>query len=165
MTALGLNRRDGFIEGLTAGMFGVFLARDVLLFYIFFEFTLIPLYFLIGIWGGSDRRYAANKFFLYTFVGSVVTFSGILYLAAHHAFETTGGARVTFDLVMLSSLTSLSATEQMYLFVAFFCGFAIKVPFFPAPVALDERHVEPRRVGREVHVEQAVEVIVRGRDG
>src|SRR5262249_19911550 len=62
---------------LTSGMFGVFAARDLILFYIFFEFTLVPLYFLIGIWGGSERRYAANKFFLFTFVGSVITFAGI----------------------------------------------------------------------------------------
>ena len=70
---------------LTAGMFGVFVARDVLLFYIFFEFTLVPLYFLIGIWGGPQRRWAANKFFIYTFVGSVITFAGIMYLALRAA--------------------------------------------------------------------------------
>ena len=81
--------------------------------------------------GGPERRYAANKFFLYTFVGSVITFAGILYLAIRAA-AINGTGVITFDLVMLSTLNGLSAAEQSLLFVAFFCGFAIKVPFFPA---------------------------------
>ncbi len=128
---------------LTAGMFGVFAARDVLLFYVFFEFSLVPLYFLIGIWGGSDRRYAANKFFIYTFVGSVVTFAGILYLAMRGASEQ---GVVDFDLVRLSSL-GLTATEQWWLFIAFFCGFAIKVPFFPLHTWLPLAHTEAPTAG------------------
>src|SRR3989304_1964972 len=114
----------------TGGGVGVFAARDVLLFYIFFELTLVPLYFLIGIWGGSERRYAANKFFIYTFVGSVVTFAGIVYLALAAAGQTNSRV-IDFDLVKLSTLTGLSTREQSLLFIAFFCGFAIKVPFFP----------------------------------
>ena len=131
---------------LTAGMFGVFVARDVLLFYIFFEFTLVPLYFLIGIWGGPDRRYAANKFFIYTFVGSVITFAGIMYLALRAA-EITGTGLITFDLAMLSSLHGLTAAEQSLLFVAFFCGFAIKVPFFPLHTWLPLAHTEAPTAG------------------
>ncbi len=134
---------------LTAGMFGVFAARDVLLFYIFFEFTLVPLYFLIGIWGGSDRRYAANKFFLYTFLGSVVTFAGILYLAVRAA-QIGGSGVVTFDLTTLSTLSlaqGLSALEQSLLFIAFFCGFAIKVPFFPLHTWLPLAHTEAPTAG------------------
>lgn len=131
---------------LTAGMFGVFAARDVLLFYIFFEFTLVPLYFLIGIWGGSERRAAANMFFLYTFIGSVITFAGILYLAVRAA-TLTGSPVIEFDLLKLSVLTGLSATEQSLLFLAFFSGFAIKVPFFPVHTWLPLAHTEAPTAG------------------
>ncbi len=127
---------------LTAGMFGVFAARDLLLFYVFFEFTLVPLYFLIGIWGGPERRFAASKFFIYTFVGSVVTFAGIVYLAIRGA----GGGGLDFDLLRLSQL-NLSAVEQSWLFVAFFCGFAIKVPFFPLHTWLPLAHTEAPTAG------------------
>ena len=78
---------------LETGMLGVFAARDIILFYIFFEFTLIPLFFLIGIWGSEDRRYAAIKFFLFTFAGSVLTFLGLLtivlwqYSSPTHAID------------------------------------------------------------------------------
>ncbi|MGD8453270.1 MAG: NADH-quinone oxidoreductase subunit M [Phycisphaerae bacterium] len=133
-----------WLLALTAGMMGVFAARDVLLFYIFFEFTLIPLYFLIGIWGGPQRRYAANKFFLFTFVGSVITFAGILYLAVRGADPVT--RVVDFDLVQLSSL-SLTRVEQWWLFLAFFCGFAIKVPFFPLHTWLPLAHTEAPTAG------------------
>ncbi|MBK8913189.1 MAG: NADH-quinone oxidoreductase subunit M [Phycisphaerales bacterium] len=127
---------------LTGAMFGVFAARDVLLFYVFFEFTLVPLYFLIGIWGGPERRYAANKFFLFTFVGSVITFAGILYLAIRAA---DGGA-IDFDLLRLSSV-SLSTAEQSLLFLALFCGFAIKVPLFPLHTWLPLAHTEAPTAG------------------
>jgi len=131
---------------LTTGMFGVFLARDILLFYIFFEFTLVPLYFLIGIWGGPERRFAANKFFLFTFVGSVITFAGILYLAIRAA-TLHGTGMIDFDLVKLSTLEGLSAREQSLLFLAFFCGFAIKVPFFPLHTWLPLAHTEAPTAG------------------
>ena len=135
-----------WLLALTAGMFGVFAARDVLLFYIFFEFTLVPLYFLIGIWGGPQRRYAANKFFLFTFVGSVITFAGILYLAIRAAVLTDANV-ITFDLTLLSTLQSLTLSEQSLLFVAFFCGFAIKVPFFPLHTWLPLAHTEAPTAG------------------
>jgi len=131
---------------LATGMFGVFAARDVLLFYVFFEFTLVPLYFLIGIWGGPERRYAANKFFIYTFVGSVITFTGILYLAIRAA-ATSGSDTIDFDLVLLSQTTGLTLREQSLLFIAFFCGFAIKVPFFPLHTWLPLAHTEAPTAG------------------
>ena len=134
-----------WLLALMAGMFGVFAARDVLLFYIFFEFTLVPLYFLIGIWGGPERRYAANKFFLFTFVGSVITFAGIVYLAVRAAQLDYSGL-VSFDLLRLSSL-ALTPTEQSWLFVALFCGFAIKVPFFPLHTWLPLAHTEAPTAG------------------
>ncbi len=137
-----------WLLALTSGMLGVFAARDVLLFYVFFEFTLVPLYFLIGIWGGPERRYAASKFFLYTFVGSVITFAGILYLGIRAA-QIGHSDVIDFDLVRLStlSLRQLSATEQSLLFVAFFCGFAIKVPFFPLHTWLPLAHTEAPTAG------------------
>ncbi len=133
---------------LTTGMLGVFAARDVLLFYIFFEFTLVPLYFLIGIWGGPERRYAASKFFLYTFAGSVITFAGLLYLGIRAA-QIDGLSVIDFDLVRLStlSLTQLSTTEQSLLFAALFCGFAIKVPLFPLHTWLPLAHTEAPTAG------------------
>lgn len=134
-----------WMMGLTAAMFGVFAARDVLLFYIFFEFTLLPLYFLIGVWGGADRRYAANKFFLYTFLGSVVTFAGILYMAIRGA-DIHQTRMITFDLVTLAN-TSLTLGEQSLLFLAFFAGFAIKVPFFPLHTWLPLAHTEAPTAG------------------
>ena len=137
-----------WLLALTTGMFGVFAARDVLLFYIFFEFTLVPLYFLIGIWGGAERRYAASKFFLYTFAGSVITFAGILYLGLRAA-QIGHTDVIDFDLVRLSalSLKHLTASEQSLLFIAFFCGFAIKVPFFPLHTWLPLAHTEAPTAG------------------
>lgn len=133
---------------LTAAMFGVFAARDVLLFYVFFEFTLLPLYFLIGIWGGSERRYAANKFFIYTFVGSVITFAGVMYLAVRGA-QIAGSDVINFDLIRLSTLAlhELAPTEQKLLFFALFCGFAIKVPLFPLHTWLPLAHTEAPTAG------------------
>lgn len=145
-----VNEYYAWLLMLTSGMFGVFAARDLLLFYVFFEFTLIPLYFLIGIWGGSDRRYAANKFFLFTFAGSVLTFAGILYLAIRGA-QLSGSGVVDFDLVRLSSLAlggaGLTAGEQSLLFLAFFAGFAIKVPLFPLHTWLPLAHTEAPTAG------------------
>ena len=147
-TAIKKRQREyyAWLMGLTGAMFGVFAARDLILFYIFFEFTLVPLYFLIGIWGGGDRRYAANKFFIYTFVGSVVTFAGILYLGVRAA-QLNGESIISFDIAMLSALRGLSFDEQWWLFIAFFCGFAIKVPFFPLHTWLPLAHTEAPTAG------------------
>ncbi len=137
---------------LFGAMLGVFCARDLLLFYVFFEFTLIPLYFLIGIWGGSQRQKAANMFFIYTLTGSMLTFAGVLYLGWKAAtvpalFSTTGGA-ITFDLDVLYGLAvHLSSIEQFWLFCAFFAGFAIKVPLFPTHTWLPLAHVEAPTAG------------------
>jgi NADH-quinone oxidoreductase subunit M len=139
-----------WLLALTTGMIGVFAARDVLLFYIFFEFTLIPLYFLIGIWGGPQRRYAASKFFLFTFAGSVLTFAGLMYLGIRAAQIDQVGV-LDFDLVRLSSLAlgdgGLSRHEQVLLFAALFCGFAIKVPLFPLHTWLPLAHTEAPTAG------------------
>ena len=117
-------------------------------FYIFFEFTLIPLYFIIGIWGGPEKRRAANKFFIYTIAGSVLTFAGILYIAyrAHQAFRGV----FTFDLATLYALAEqglLPARTQWWLFLAFAAGFAIKVPLFPLHTWLPLAHTEAPTAG------------------
>jgi NADH-quinone oxidoreductase subunit M len=140
-----------WLLALTTGMMGVFVARDILLFYIFFEFTLVPLYFLIGVWGGSERRYAANKFFIYTFVGSVVTFAGVMYVAIRAA-AIAGSQIIDFDFARMFSgeligAGGLTAAEQSLLFIAFFCGFAIKVPFFPLHTWLPLAHTEAPTAG------------------
>lgn len=124
---------------LETGMLGVFLALDLALFYIFWEFTLIPMYFLIGVWGGERRIYAAVKFFLYTFAGSVLMLVGILWL---------GLANNSFDLVRLTqTASSVPLTTQLWLFAAFGLAFAIKVPMFPLHSWLPDAHTEAPTAG------------------
>ncbi len=132
---------------LETGLLGVFCAMDLLVFYVFFEFTLIPLFFLIAIWGGSERRRAANKFFIYTLAGSVLTFSGIIYLA-YDSFSRLG--YVTLDLQQLAALGrsgALHPNVQWWLFLAFAAGFAIKVPLFPVHTWLPLAHTEAPTAG------------------
>ena len=132
---------------LQVGMLGVFCAQDLLLFFVFFEFTLIPLYFLIGIWGGPERRLAANKFFIYTFAGSMLTFAGIVFLACY-TYTTLG--YVTLSIVRLTEMARegfISADVQFWLFLAFAAGFAIKVPLFPFHTWLPLAHTEAPTAG------------------
>ena len=132
---------------LEAAMLGVFAARDVILFYVFFEFTLVPLFFLIGIWGHDDRRKAAIKFFLYTLAGSVLTFHGLLTIVLWNAAHT---GTVTFDIAALTAglaahplpMTAQGGWLQMIVFLALFIGFAIKVPIVPFHTWLPLAHVE-----------------------
>ena len=129
---------------LEVGMMGVFLAQDLFLFYIFWEFTLVPMYFLIGLWGGPRRIYAAVKFFLYTMAGSILMLVAILFLG----IETD-----TFNIpTMLARLPDLYATSinpqtQMLLFIAFAAAFAIKVPMWPLHSWLPDAHVEAPTAG------------------
>ncbi|MBI3316916.1 MAG: NADH-quinone oxidoreductase subunit M [Candidatus Omnitrophica bacterium] len=119
---------------LETGMLGSFLALDLFLFYIFWEVVLVPMYFLIGIWGGPRKEYAAIKFFLYTLAGSLFMLLGILALY----FNATPH---TFDLTLLVQ-NSFAVPLQKILFLAFFLGFAIKVPAFPFHTWLPDAHVE-----------------------
>lgn len=128
---------------LETGMLGVFLALDFLLFYIFWEVMLLPMYFLIGIWGGPRREYAAIKFFLYTLVG------GVLMLIALLMFYFGSGAERTFDIIRLAEIgqgkagaAHFSDTTQVIAFILLFIGFAIKVPVFPFHTWLPDAHVE-----------------------
>ena len=119
-------------------MLGVFVALDFVLFYIFWEAMLIPMYLLIGVWGGPNRLYAAIKFFLYTLAGSVLLLVAILALYFY-------GGR-TFDILALSQVT-YSTTLQTWLFFAFFAAFAVKVPMFPFHTWLPDAHVEAPTAG------------------
>jgi NADH-quinone oxidoreductase subunit M len=117
------------LEGL---MVGVFCAMDALLFYVFFEAMLIPMFIIIGIWGGPRRVYATIKFFLYTFLGSIFMLIGLVYL-----YLKSG----TFDLAALANLP-LSRDEQMWLFFSFLTAFSVKVPMWPVHTWLPDAHVE-----------------------
>jgi NADH-quinone oxidoreductase subunit M len=121
-------------------MIGVFTATDGLLFYFFFEATLIPMYIIIGVWGGANRIYAAFKFFLYTFFGSLLTLVAIIYL-----YNKSG----SWDILAWHQLP-LSMTEQVTIFMAFFMAFAVKVPMFPVHTWLPDVHVEAPTGGSAV---------------
>ena len=123
---------------LEIGMVGVFLAQDLFLFYIFWEFTLVPMYFLIGIWGGPRRIYAAIKFFLYTMAGSVLMLLAILWLGLR------GG---TFSVPDLIAGGGIPSEVQTWLFLAFAAAFAIKVPMWPLHSWLPDAHVEAPTAG------------------
>ncbi|MCB9136292.1 MAG: NADH-quinone oxidoreductase subunit M [Anaerolineales bacterium] len=127
-----------FFLMLETGMLGVFVAQDLFLFYIFWEFTLVPMYFLIGIWGGPRRRYAAVKFFLYTMAGSILMLLAILWLGIE------GG---TFYLPDLIARGNIPAATQTWLFLAFAAAFAIKVPMWPLHSWLPDAHVEAPTAG------------------
>src|SRR3989440_611743 len=123
---------------LEAGMVGAFLAIDLFVFYVFWELMLIPMYFIIGIWGGERRLYAAIKFVLYTFVGSLLMLAAILYIYVQvHALA----GRWTFDYATVASLT-LPRGAQLLCFGAFALAFMIKVPLFPLHTWLPDAHVE-----------------------
>ncbi len=126
-----------FLQGL---MIGVFCAQDALLFYMFFEGMLIPMFLIIGIWGGERRVYATVKFFLYTFFGSVFMLVGLVWL-----YLKSG----SFDLGMLAELP-LTRGEQTWLFFAFLLAFAVKVPMFPVHTWLPDAHVEAPTAGSVV---------------
>ncbi len=123
---------------LEVGMTGVFLAQDLFLFYIFWEFTLVPMYFLIGIWGGPQRMYAAIKFFLYTMAGSLLMLLAILWLGIYQG---------TFSVPELIAKGGIPADIQLWLFLAFAAAFAIKVPMWPLHSWLPDAHVEAPTAG------------------
>ena len=131
-----------FLLALETGMMGVFVSLDLVLFFVFWEVMLIPMYFLIGIWGHERRVYAAMKFVLFTMVGSALMLTGIIYL-----YNVTG----TFDLTRLighlAAFPRISPDAERWLFLAFFIAFAIKVPVFPFHTWLPDAHVEAPTAG------------------
>jgi NADH-quinone oxidoreductase subunit M len=135
-----------FFLVLQTAMLGVFMARDFLLFFIFWESVLVPMYFIIAIWGGQRRGYASIKFMVYTLVGSVLMFLGILFLYSQHVEQF--GTR-SFDIAELMK-TQLAARAQWWVFWAFFVGFAVKVPMFPFHTWLPDAHTEAPTAGSVV---------------
>ncbi|HEU0142581.1 MAG TPA: NADH-quinone oxidoreductase subunit M [Bryobacteraceae bacterium] len=128
---------------LQVGMLGVFMALDFLLFFVFWELVLVPMYFIIGIWGGPRRVYAAIKFIIYTLIGSVLMLLGILMLYFEHYSQFQV---LTFNIADLLQ-TDLSGTVQWWVFWAFFLGFAVKVPMWPFHTWLPDAHVEAPTAG------------------
>jgi NADH-quinone oxidoreductase subunit M len=140
-----------FMLVLQTGMLGVFVSLDFFLFYVFWEAMLVPMYFLIGIWGGPRKLYAAIKFFLYTLLGSVLMLLGILALYFYYP-GASGAAAGTFDITelirVLGPLRDPAWLDaQKWIFLAFFVGFAIKVPMFPFHTWLPDAHVEAPTAG------------------
>ena len=132
-----------FLLVLQTGMLGAFMSLDFLLFFLFWEVMLVPMYFLIGIWGSANRLYSAIKFFLYTLVGSVVMLLGIL--ALYFAFQAQTGV-YTFDITQYQK-AGFDPTLQWWVFLAFFLGFAIKVPMFPFHTWLPDAHTDAPTAG------------------
>jgi NADH-quinone oxidoreductase subunit M len=128
---------------LQTGMIGVFISLDFFLFYIFWELVLVPMYFIIGIWGGPRKLYAAIKFFLYTLAGSVLMLLGILTLYFQHSRQFGFSSFEISDLMRVS----MPLGVQQWVFWAFFLGFAIKVPMFPFHTWLPDAHVEAPTAG------------------
>jgi NADH-quinone oxidoreductase subunit M len=132
-----------FLLLLEFGLIGVFIAQDLFLFYVFWEVSLVPMYFLIGIWGHDRRIYAAVKFFLFTMAGSVLMLTAIIYL--YNRAQTFSYPAIVD--MLNSGRLSFAPTEQMLLFLAFFVAFAIKVPLFPLHTWLPDAHVEAPTAG------------------
>ncbi len=131
---------------LTTGMIGVFVALDLLFFYVMWEVMLIPMYFIIGIWGGERRLYASIKFFVYTMLGSLLMLVGILYLWMH-AVDPFSGQGPSFSYDYLLAHASVSSRAALWLFGAFFLAFAVKVPMFPFHTWLPDAHTEAPTAG------------------
>ena len=135
-----------FLLVLQSGMIGAFMALDFMLFFLFWEVMLVPMYFLIGIWGSANRLYSAIKFFLYTLVGSVIMLLGILALYfAYHNDPANLGA-YTFDITLYRHY-GFASNVQWWVFLAFFCGFAVKVPMFPLHTWLPDAHTDAPTAG------------------
>jgi NADH-quinone oxidoreductase subunit M len=129
---------------LTTGMLGVFLARDLFLFYVMWDVMLVPMYFIIGIWGGERRIYASIKFFIYTFLPSLLMLVAIIYLGLH---VRTAAGTPDFSYDHILAMGGASAKTALWLFAAFFLAFAVKVPMFPFHTWLPDAHVEAPTAG------------------
>jgi NADH-quinone oxidoreductase subunit M len=129
---------------LTTGMLGVFLARDLFLFYVMWDVMLVPMYFIIGIWGGERRIYASIKFFIYTFLPSLLMLVAIIYLGLQ---VRTAAGTPDFSYDHILAVGSVQGKTALYLFAAFFLAFAVKVPMFPFHTWLPDAHVEAPTAG------------------
>ena len=117
---------------------GTFCSLDIILFYLFFESVLIPMFIIIGIWGGERKVYSAFKFFLYTLLGSVLMLAAMIYL-----YASTGST----ELIIISENINLKGSSQYFLWLAFFCSFAVKLPMWPVHTWLPDAHVEAPTCG------------------
>src|SRR6185295_8562521 len=138
-----------FMLLLETGMIGVFASLDLFLFYVFWEVMLIPMYFLIGVWGGNRRIYAAMKFVLYTMIGGVLMLVAIISLYFMHG-NATGDYTFSYPVILQALSTGrmiLTPNVELFLFLAFFLAFAIKVPLFPFHTWLPDAHVEAPTAG------------------
>src|SRR5262245_49389123 len=126
---------------LQGSMTGVFLARDLVLFYVFFEFTLLPMFVLISLYGSTNRKYAAIKFFLFTFTGSILTLASMIYIAWRYAAAHAGHWSFTFESLQATA-RAMPLAEQTWVFLGFMAGFAVKVPLFPVHTWLPLAHTE-----------------------
>jgi NADH-quinone oxidoreductase subunit M len=133
---------------LTTGMLGVFMSLDLFLFYAMWEVMLVPMYFIIGIWGGQRRVYATLKFFIYTMIGSLLMLVAIIYLGLAAQDPVTGVPNFSYDAIMATA--RLSPHAAYWLFGAFFLAFAVKVPMFPFHTWLPDAHVEAPTAGSVV---------------
>lgn len=132
---------------LQAAMIGVFSARDIIFFYICFEFTLIPMFIMISLWGSTNRKKAAIKFFLYTFTGSVIALAGLVYVAWKQTLMA-GSTGWTFDISLLQNAAqAMTRQEQAWVMAAMLLGFAVKVPLFPLHTWLPLAHTEAPTAG------------------
>lgn len=145
-----------WLTALQAPMVGVFLARDLMTFYVSFEFTLLPMFVLISLFGSTNRRYAGVKFFLYTFTGSLMTLAGLLYVAWFNATRAAPGSwagagewTIAID-SLLRAARSMSGAEQGWVLLALMAGFAVKTPLFPAHTWLPLAHTEAPTAGSVV---------------
>lgn len=135
----------GWLLVLMAGSMGVFTSLDLVLFFAFFEIVLVPMYFLIGLWGHGERIYAATKFFLYTMFGSAFMLVGLVSLAVLN--RSAMGGPLTFDLVEIAQNQAISVEAGRWIFVAFAIAFAVKVPLFPLHTWLPDAHTEAPTAG------------------
>jgi NADH-quinone oxidoreductase subunit M len=133
---------------LTTGMLGVFMSLDLFLFYVMWEVMLVPMYFIIGIWGGERRLYASLKFFIYTMVGSMLMLAAVIYLGLAARNPGTGIPNFNYDFILQN--VRVSPTTALWLFGAFFMAFAVKVPMFPFHTWLPDAHVEAPTAGSVV---------------
>jgi NADH-quinone oxidoreductase subunit M len=133
---------------LTTGMLGVFMSLDLFLFYVMWEVMLVPMYFIIGIWGGERRLYASLKFFIYTMVGSMLMLAAIVYLGLAARDPMTGIPNFSYDYILQN--VAVSSRAALWLFGAFFMAFAVKVPMFPFHTWLPDAHVEAPTAGSVV---------------
>ena len=122
---------------LQTGMAGTFVAQDLILFFVFFEIVLLPMYFMIGVWGGEQRQYASLKFFLYTMFGSALMLVAFLAL-----FAQTGRRELLVRRTCSSTGRTLGRTVQIWIFAGMFIGFAVKVPMFPFHTWLPDAHTQ-----------------------